>query len=64
MNRQEKVDLLIKQMGSKWIGHRDFKQKPRPLIHPENLANVQPTIACYDSGLRGQCKAILMWLAQ
>ena len=64
MNRQERVDLLIKQMGSKWIGHRDFKQKPRSYLPMPNVANVQPTIACYDSGLRGQCKAILMWLAQ
>jgi hypothetical protein len=62
MNRQDKVDLLIKQMGQKWIGHRDFKQKPRSYLPMPNVAGVQPCISHVDTGLRGQFKALLMWV--
>ena len=63
MNRQEKVNALIQQMGTKWMGHKEFKPKARSYLPMPNLAGRQPCIQHCDTGLRGQLKALLMWAA-
>jgi hypothetical protein len=60
MTREEKAKQLIADMGSRWIGHPQFKLKPRSYLHVENLANVQPTIAVYDSSSVSQLRRLIM----
>ena len=62
--RMMKAADLIAVMGDKWIGHPAFKQKPRSLVQPENLAGKQPVIQHWDTGLLGQFRALIYWVMQ
>ena len=55
---------LIKAMGPLHCQHKDYKERPVPLIPMPNLAGKQPVISRHDYGIFAQWRGVLRWVME